>query len=67
MAVINIAYLACATLVMLGMQTWMVGVHQRMFGLGEKELKQAYFNWVANYKIFALVFSVAPYIALRLL
>lgn len=67
MAVINIAYLALATLVTLGMRTWMTGVHQRMFGIDEKELKLAYFNWIANYKIVALVFSVVPYIALRLL
>lgn len=67
MAVINIGYLTLATLVMLGMRTRMAGVHQRMFGISEQELKLAYFNWIANYKIVALVFSVVPYIALRLL
>ena len=35
--------------------------------LNEQELRLAYFNWIANYKIVALVFSVVPYIALRLL
>ncbi|MGR3662646.1 MAG: DUF6868 family protein [Paracoccaceae bacterium] len=67
LAVINIAYLAFATVAMLGMQSWMIGIHQRMFGIDEKDLKLAYFNWVGNYKIMAVVFAFAPYIALKLM
>jgi len=33
MAVINIAYLALVAVAVMGMQSWMIGVHQRMFGL----------------------------------
>lgn len=67
MAVINIAYLALATVSVMGMQSWMIGVHQRMFGLDEKDLKLAYFTWVGNYKIIAVVFAFVPYIALKLM
>ena len=67
MAVVNILYLAFATVAMMGMQSWMISVHQRMFGIDEQELKLAYFNWVGNYKIMAVVFTIAPYIALKLM
>ena len=67
MAVINIAYLAFATVAMIGMQSWMISVHQRMFGIDEKDLKLTYFNWAGNYKIMAMVFALAPYIALKLM
>jgi len=67
MAVINIAYLAFATVAMMGMQSWMISVHQRMFAIDEKDLKLAYFNWAGNFKIMAVVFSIAPYIALKLM
>ena len=67
MAVINIAYLAFATVAMLGLQSWMIGIHQRMFGIDEKDLKLAYFSWVGNYKIMAVVFAFTPYIALKLM
>ncbi len=65
-AVINIAYLALATLVLTLMRGWVTNMHTRIFGLDGSELKLAYFNWVGQYKIMALIFSVVPYIALRL-
>lgn len=67
MAVINLAYLAVATLAVAGMRNWMISIHQRIFGIDETDLKTVYFNWIANYKIVALVFTVAPYIALKLM
>lgn len=67
MVVINVAYLAIATLAMIGMQTFMINVHRRLFGIEEKDLKLAYFNWVANYKIVAVVFAIVPYVALKLM
>lgn len=67
LAVINIAYLMLATLAIVAMQSWMMGIHQRLFGLDEEELKRAYFKWLATYKTFTLVFSVAPYLALKLI
>ncbi|MDU9005160.1 DUF6868 family protein [Sedimentitalea todarodis] len=67
LAVINIGYLMVATLGIVGMQSWMASIHQRLFGLEEKELKRAYFNWLATYKTLTLIFTVAPYIALKLI
>lgn len=67
MAVINIAYLALGAVAVMGLQSWMISVHQRLFRLDENDLKLAYFNWLGTYKIMAVVFSIAPYIALKLM
>ncbi len=67
MAVINIAFLTLATVAMIGMQTFMMSIHQRMFGIDDKDLKLSYFNWAANYKVVAIVFVIVPYIALKLM
>ncbi len=66
MAVLNLAYLILATLVLMGAQNWLTGLHQRWFGVAKDDLTLAYFKWLANYKIAVLVFAVAPYLALRL-
>lgn len=67
MAVINIIYLTFATAAMMWAQSWMVNIHRRIFGIDEMDLKLAYFTWVGNYKIMAMVFTLAPYIALKLI
>jgi len=67
LAALNIGYLAVVTLIMIGCRDWMAGFHQRLFGIDERDLKLAYFNWVGNYKIVTLVFTLAPYIALKLM
>lgn len=67
MAALNIGYLIIATLALTIAKKWMLGIHSRLFQIEERDLLTAYFNWLANYKIVALVFSIVPYIALRLI
>ncbi|WP_380057521.1 DUF6868 family protein [Falsihalocynthiibacter sp. SS001] len=66
-AVVNIAFLAIATLAMIILQPFMINVHQRMFRIDERDLRLSYFTWAANYKIVAIVFTIAPYVALKLM
>ena len=42
-------------------------IHSRMFELDEPDLKRAYFQYLAQFKIVVLVFNVVPYIALKLI
>jgi hypothetical protein len=67
MAVISIGFMAVATIGIIGMRSFTVGIHQRMFGLSEDAIKLSYFNWLANCKIVILFFIVAPYVALRMI
>ena len=65
--VINIAVLMFASLALIVARGMMVSIHGKMFGLDEKDLSLAYFNYLANYKILIFVFNLVPYIALRLM
>ena len=64
-ALINIAILLISTLGLLAMRGTITGIHSRLFGLDEKDLGRAYFQYLAQYKIVILAFNIGPYIALR--
>ncbi len=67
MAVLNIAYLLIATVMLTVARGWVSNLHHRLMGPNEKDLEMAYFNWLGTYKIMVMVFSVIPYVALRLM
>ena len=66
LAVIGLGYLVLSTLAVVGLQSWALGIHSRLFGLEERELRGAYFRWLGNLKIVIVMFAIAPYIALKL-
>lgn len=66
-AVINIGYLVFATFFLAFMRSFALNVHTKMFSLSEGEVLRAYFQFLAQYKIAALVLSVVPYIALKIM
>lgn len=66
MAVINIVYLSFATLAMFAMQDLMVGIHQKIFGMPEADLRKSYFDWLGTYKTLTMVLTIVPYFALKL-
>ena len=65
-AVINTALLLLAAFFLAYMRGFALNIHTRMFALSEEDVLRAYFQYLAQYKILALVFSVVPYVALRL-
>lgn len=67
MAVLNIAMLTLGALTILVMKEWAAGLHARLFNLDEAVVRQAMYAWLGNYKVATLVFSVMPYLALRLM
>ena len=64
---INVALLAVTTLAAGPLRGAVQGIHARMFGLSEDDLKRAYFQYVAQYKIAVIVFNIVPYIALLMM
>lgn len=66
-ALINIGIMILTTATILGGRESIIRIHSRMFGLEESELKRAYFQYLAQYKIVVLVFNIVPYIALKLI
>ncbi len=66
-SVINIAVLFVSGAFVVLMRDLSLKIHSRIFGLNEDELKRAYFQYMAQFKIVTIVFSVAPYFALKIM
>ena len=64
--VINVAILLFSTLALVAMRGTITAIHSRLFGLDEKDLGRAYFQYLGQYKIAIIVLNIAPYIALRI-
>ena len=65
--VINFALLIFSSIAVVAARGAISRIHGRMFGLEPVDLSQAYFQYLAQYKIAIIVFSLAPYIALKLM
>jgi hypothetical protein len=66
-AVINISFLILATFFVTFMRGLAVNLHTKMFALSEEDILRAYFQYLAQYKIAALVLSVVPYVSLKMM
>jgi len=66
-SVINIGLLMLSSILLIAVRGAALRIHGKMFNLDEKYLSQAYFQWLAQYKIAIIVFNVVPYFALRII
>ncbi len=67
LSIINIGYLLLATLVILLMGNSVSSLHAKLFKVKKECLAEKYFDFLSHYKIFTLIFSVAPYFALKVM
>ena len=67
MSVINIGLLIVSTIMLTLFRAPIIRIHQAITGLDEAQLKQAYLNFIAYFKLLIIIFNLVPYIALKLL
>ncbi len=65
--VINFVLLAFTTVSILAMRGWMSRMHARIFRLEPADVLRGYYQYIAQYKIAIIVFSLTPYVALKLM
>lgn len=65
--VLNMAMLMVATISLVLFRDAVAAIHGKLFGLGDSDLANAYFNYLAQYKIAIFIFNLTPYIALKLM
>lgn len=65
-SVINIGLLMFSSILLIAVRGAASRIHGKMFNLDEKYLSQAYFQYLAQYKIAIIVFNIVPYFALRI-
>ena len=63
---INFAFLIFATAWLMLARDWVMKTHEQMFGVPKADLPQIYFKYLAYFKVAAIVFSLTPYLALRI-
>jgi len=64
--VINFVFLLFSTIAVVAARGAISRIHGGMFGLESADLSRAYFQYLAQYKIAIIIFSLTPYIALKL-
>ncbi len=66
-ALLNIGFLVVVTLLMVVLKSTIIYIHQRLFTISDDALPIIYFRFLATYKVLSLIFSVVPYIALKIM
>ena len=66
-SVINIGVLSLSSVLVIAIRGTALRIHGKMFNLDEQSLSKAYLQYLAQYKIATIVFSIVPYFALRLM
>ena len=66
-AFINIGMLTVTSVLILLLRNPISNIHGKMFGLGTTDVLNAYFQYLAQYKIAIIVFNIVPYIALKIM
>ena len=64
---INFVLLVVTSIAVVAIRGSISRIHGRMFGLDSVDLSRAYFQYIAQYKIAIIVFSLTPYVALKLM
>lgn len=65
--VINFALLALAAVGLMTMRSLVVPIHARMFRINADDISKYYFQYLAQYKMLAVVFNLVPYVALKIM
>ena len=66
-AVVNIGLLTLSSVLIVAIRGTAARLHGKMFNLDEKRVSEIYFQYLGNYKIATIVFSIVPYFALRIM
>ena len=67
LAVLNIGLLTLMTLFIWLLMDWASCLHARLFGLDQRDVRRAFYGFLAQYKLLTLLFAITPYIALKLI
>ena len=65
--IINIVLLAISSIAVIAFRGSISVMHGKMFGMETADLSRAYFQYIAQFKMAIIIFSLTPYIALKLM
>ena len=65
--VINLGLFILSSILIIAIRGIASRFHAKLFGLDEKFISQAYFQYLGQYKIAVIVFNIVPYFALKVM
>jgi len=66
-SIINIGILLLSAIFIIIFKDMAIKIHTKMFDLDKVYLQQAYFKYLAQYKIMIIIFNIVPYFALKII
>ena len=66
-SVLNFSMLIFVTIILTAFKETVAKIHSAVMRIDEKVVSNAYFDYLANYKIAIFIFCLAPYVALRIM
>ena len=66
-SIINIVLLTLSSILIIAVRGSVSRIHGKMFNMDENDISKEYFHYLGQYKIATLVFSIAPYFALKIM
>ena len=66
-AVVNFGVLTFSAIMLIVFKGMVVKIHSALMGVSSEGLSEKYFEWLGNYKIATFIFSVVPWIALKIM
>lgn len=66
-SVLNFGYLLIASLLLVLFKKPVICIHKKFFNLDDTTIEQKYFEFLSNYKVAAFIFTVIPYLALKIM
>ena len=65
--VVNFGILIFSTIMVVALRGWVSSIHAKLFGLSESTLSQSYFDYLARFKFFVIVFNFTPWVVLHII
>lgn len=66
-AIINTGIIMITSAIVIWCPGFMTDFHGKRFGIGAADLRNFYFQYLANFKIAIIVLNITPYLALRIM
>lgn len=66
-SIINIGLILFSTIFLIFLREPISRIHSKFFNLKNDDLSHSYFNFLAHYKIFIIVFNIVPYITFKIM
>lgn len=66
-SILNMGFLLLATLLLMLFKQPAMAIHKKFFSLDNATMELKYFEFLSNYKVATFVFTVIPYLALKVM